>query len=248
MSGHSKWASIKHKKAAVDAQKGRVFTKMIREITVAVKHGGDNIDSNIRLRKAIDEAKNCNMPAENIKRAIQRGTGELPGVSYEEILYEGYGPAGVAVMANILTDNKNRTAAELRKIFQKYGGNMGEAGCVSWMFSSKGLIYIGKKRISEEDLMSVALDAGAEDIQSDDENFFHVVTSAHDMEKVKKAIEKIGIDKSEVTMLPKNYIKLEGHDAEQMMKMMNELDEHEDVQSVYANFDISEEEMQKAVL
>lgn len=248
MSGHSRWAGIKHKKAAIDAQRGKMFTKLIREITVAVKHGGENPDSNPRLRKAIEEARSYNMPADNIKRAIQRGTGELPGVTYEESVYEGYGPGGVAVMVRVLTDNKNRITSELRKIFSKNGGNLGEAGCVGWMFSPKGVISISKKRINEEDLMVLALEAGAEDIQADDENFYQIITVPADLEKVKKAMEKIGIEKSEITMLPQTYIKLGGETAEQMLRMMNELDDNEDVQAAFANFDIPDEILEKAIV
>lgn len=248
MSGHSRWAGIKHKKAVVDAQRGKIFTKLIREITVAVKHGGENPDSNPQLRKAIDEAKSYNMPSDNIKRAIQRGTGELPGVTYEECIYEGYGPGGVAVMVRALTDNKNRVASEIRKIFSKNGGNLGEAGCVSWMFSPKGIISISKKRITEEDLMTLALESGAEDIQTDDDNFYQIITSPADLEKVKKVIEKIGIEKSEITMMPQTYIKLNGRSAEQMLHLMNELDDNEDVQAVFANFDIPDEILEKAVV
>lgn len=248
MSGHSRWAGIKHKKAAIDAQRGKMFTKLIREITIAVRQGGDNPDSNPRLRKAIEEAKSYNMPADNIKRAVQRGTGELPGVTYEECVYEGYGPGGVAVIIKALTDNKNRVASEIRKIFSKHGGNLGEAGCVSWMFSPKGLISLSKKRVTEEDLMTLALEAGAEDIQADDENFYHIVTPPADLEKVKKAMEKIGIEKSEITMLPQTYVKLEGGAAEQMLRLMNELDDNEDVQTVFANFDIPDEILDKAVV
>ena len=248
MSGHSRWAGIKHKKAAIDAQRGKIFTKLIREITVAVKHGGENPEANPRLRKAIEEARGYNMPADNIKRAMQRGTGELPGVTYEECIYEGYGPGGVAVMVKVLTDNKNRITSELRKIFSRNGGSLGEAGCVNWMFSPKGLVSISKKRIGEEDLMTLALEAGAEDIQIDDENFYQIITSPADLERVKKSIEKIGIEKSEITMVPQTYIKLNGEMAEQMLRLMNELDDNEDVQQVYANFDIPDEVLEKAIV
>lgn len=246
MSGHSRWAGIKHKKAAVDVQKGKIFTKLIREITVAVRQSGDNVDSNHRLRKSIEEARSYNMPADNIKRAIQRGTGELPGVSYEECVYEGYGPGGVAVMVKVLTDNKNRITSELRKIFSKNGGNLGEAGCVNWIFSQKGLILISKKRINEEDLMVLVLESGAEDIQTDDENY-QIITSPTDFERVKKTIEKIGIEKSEITMIPQTYVKLNDGEAERMLRLMNELDDNEDVQAVFANFDIPDEIIEKTI-
>lgn len=248
MSGHSKWAGIKHRKAAVDAQRGKMFTKIIREITVAAKQGGGNPDTNPRLRKAIEDAKDYNMPANNIKRAIQRGTGELEGVSYEECIYEGYGPGGVAVMVKVLTDNRNRVTSELRKIFSQHNGNLGEAGCVSWMFSQKGLISISKKRIAEEDLMALTLESGVEDIQTDDKDFYQIIISPSDFEKVKDAMKKIGIEKSEITMVPKTYIKLEGQQAEQMLHLMNALDDNEDIQAVYANFDIPDEIIEKVMV
>jgi len=246
MSGHSKWAGIKHKKALVDAHRGKIFTKLIREITTAAKQGGGNIDANPRLRQAIEEARYYNMPSDNIKKAIQRGTGELPGVSYEECIYEGYGPEGVAVMVRVLTDNRNRTTSELRKIFAQNGGSLGEAGCVGWIFSQKGLISISKKRINEEDLIALAIEGGAEDIQTDDKDFYHIITPLSEIERVKKVLEKIGIEKSEITMVPSTYIRLEGEKAEQMLKLMNELDENDDVQAVYANFDIPDEILEKA--
>lgn len=245
MSGHSKWAGIKHKKAAVDAQKGRLFTKIIREIAIAARQGGGISDTNPRLRKAIDNARGANMPQANITKAIQRGTGELPGVNYEECIYEGYGPGGVAVLIEGTTDNKNRSTSEIRKIFNRFGGNLGENGCVSWMFSQKGLIQIDKKKIEEEELMNLAIEAGAEDFASDDEDVYEIITDPGSLEKVKKPIERIGTELAEVTMVPKTYIKLDGKHAEQMLRLMDALEEHEDVQKVYANFDIPKEIMEK---
>jgi YebC/PmpR family DNA-binding regulatory protein len=241
MSGHSKWAGIKHKKAKVDAQRGRVFTKVIREITVAARVGGGDPVGNPRLRLAIDKAKAVNMPQDNIKRAIQKGTGELPGVSYEEYVYEGYGPGGVAVLLEVLTDNKNRTAPEIRKIFVKHGGNLGESGCVAWMFEKKGLIQVEAARTDEDRLFGVALEAGAEDVRQSD-NLFEVITAPKDLERVKESLakEKIEIAEGEVTMLPQSTVKLEGKQAHQMLQLMEGLEEHDDVQNVYANFDIPE--------
>ncbi|OIO00674.1 YebC/PmpR family DNA-binding transcriptional regulator [Candidatus Desantisbacteria bacterium CG_4_10_14_0_8_um_filter_48_22] len=247
MSGHSKWASIKHKKADLDAQRGKAFTKIIKEIVTAARQSGGNPDSNPRLRQAIADARENNMPSENVKKAIQRGTGELPGISYEESVFEGYGPNGVAVMVKVLTDNKNRATSEVRKIFMRNGGNLGEAGCVNWIFSQKGLIYISKKRVTEEDLMTIAIENGAEDVQADDKEMYHIITETKDLEKIKKSFEKIGTDKAEVTMIPSSYVKLEGGKAEQMIRMMNELDEQDDVQEVFANFDIPDEIFEKAM-
>jgi YebC/PmpR family DNA-binding regulatory protein len=247
MSGHSKWATTKHKKAAADAKRGKVFTKIIREITVAAKMGGGDPEGNPRLRTAILKAKENNMPADNIKKAIQKGTGELPGVSYEEITYEGYGPGGVAIIIQIMTDNKNRTVSEIRHLLSKSGGNMGESGSVSWMFQKKGYLSIEKQKADEEKLMSVALDAGAEDIRSDDPTIFEVITTPADFEKVKKAMTDAGLTPSyaEVTFLPQTYIRLEGKEAEQMLRLMEALEDHDDVQNVYANFDIPDEVMAK---
>jgi YebC/PmpR family DNA-binding regulatory protein len=244
MSGHSKWASIKHKKAKVDAQRGRAFTKLIREITVAARTGGGDLTGNPRLRTAVLAAKAINMPADNIDRAIKKGTGELEGVNYEEIIYEGYGPGGVAVLAEVLTDNKNRTVGEIRKIFSRHGGNMGESGCVAFLFEKKGYIPVDAKKVDEEKLMSIALDAGAEDMQQED-GIFAITTAPRDCEKVREALAKAGIQplSAEVTALPKSTVKLEGKHAEQMLKLMEELEEHDDVQHAYANFDIPEEIM-----
>jgi len=244
MSGHSKWAGIKHKKAKVDAQRGRTFTKVIREITVAARVGGGDPGGNPRLRLAIDKAKAVNMPQDNIQRAILKGTGELPGVSYEEYVYEGYGPGGVAILLEVLTDNKNRTAPEIRKIFAKHGGNLGESGCVAWMFEKKGLIQVEAARTDEDRLFGVAIEAGAEDVRQSD-NFFEVITAPKDLERVKESLakEKIEIAEGEVTMLPQSTVKLEGKQAHQMLQLMEGLEEHDDVQNVYANFDIPEEIM-----
>jgi YebC/PmpR family DNA-binding regulatory protein len=244
MSGHSKWAGIKHKKAKVDAQRGRIFTKVIREITISARVGGGDLAGNPRLRLAIDKAKSVNMPQDNIQRAIQKGTGELPGVSYEEYVYEGYGPGGVAVLSEVLTDNKNRTAAEIRKIFAKHGASLGEAGCVAWMFEKKGLIQVEAAGTDEDQLFGVALEAGAEDVRRA-ENLFEVITAPKDLERVKECLakEKIEMATGEVTMLPQSTVKLEGRQAQQMLQLMEELEEHDDVQNVYANFDIPEEIM-----
>lgn len=245
MSGHSKWATTKRKKAIIDSARGKVFTKVIKEITVAAREGGGNIDANARLRSVVTKAKEANMPAENIKRAIQRGTGELPGVTYEEVMYEGYGPSGVAIIAKGLTDNKNRAASEIRSIFTKHGGNLGESGCVSWLFQKKGFLSIDKVKVSEDEAMSIALDAGALDI-STEESAYDITTSPEDMEKVKEAFNSKGIIPSvaEVTEIPSNYIKLEGKEAEQVLNMVEALEDNDDVQDVFANFDISDEVME----
>jgi YebC/PmpR family DNA-binding regulatory protein len=245
MSGHSKWATTKHKKAATDAKRGKIFTKITKEITVAAKLGGGDPDGNPRLRTAVAKGKSVSMPAENIKRAIQKGTGELPGVSYEEVTYEGYGPNGVAIIVEVLTDNRNRTVSEIRNIFSKAGGNMGEAGCVSWMFHKKGYIVVASAKADEEKLMSLALDAGAEDMQTEDDNFV-ITTAQSDFEKVKKALEDAGIplEVAEVTMVPQTYVKIDGEKvAGQMMRLMEAIEDNDDVQNVYANFDIPEEVM-----
>lgn len=244
MSGHSKWSGIKHKKAKVDAQRGRVFTKLIREVTVAARAGGGDPDGNPRLRLAVEKAKAVNMPQDNIQRAIQKGTGELPGTSYEEYIYEGYGPGGVAVLLEIVTDNKNRTAPEIRKAFAKYGGNLGESGCVAWMFDKKGLIQVDTSEADEDRLLGVVLEAGAEDVRRSDDTF-EVITAPKDLERVKESLtkEKIEIAEGEVTMLPQSTVKLEGKQAQQMLQLMETLEEHDDVQNVYANFDIPDEIM-----
>lgn len=244
MSGHSKWAGIKHKKAKADAQRGRLFTKVIREITAAARIGGGDPEGNPRLRTAIQAARAVNMPQENIIRAIKKGTGELPGVAYEECLYEGYGPGGVAVMLEVMTDNKNRTLAEIRKIFAKNGGSLGEAGCVGWMFEKKGLIQVEAAKAEEERLLTVALEAGAEDLRLS-ESTFEVITAPKELEGVKEALAQQGMEmaSAEVTMLPQSTVRLEGKQAQQMLRLMEELEEHDDVQNAYANFDIPEEIM-----
>jgi YebC/PmpR family DNA-binding regulatory protein len=244
MSGHSKWAGIKHKKAKVDAQRGRLFTKVIREITVAARAGGGDPSGNPRLRLAIEKAKSVNMPQDNIQRAIQKGTGELPGVSYDEYLYEGYGPGGVAVLVEAMTDNKNRTTPEIRKIFAKHGGNLGESGCVAWMFGKKGLIQVEASKTDEDRLFGVALEAGAEDVRRSD-NVFEIITAPKDLERVKAILakERIEITTGEVTMVPQSTVRLEGKQAQQVLNLTEELEEHDDVQNVHANFDIPEEIM-----
>ncbi len=245
MSGHSKWSTIKYKKGAADAKRGKVFTKLIKEITVAAKMGGGDPDSNPRLRSAIAAAKAENMPKENMDRAIKKGTGELEGVNYEEILYEGYGPGGAAVLVESLTDNKNRTVADIRFIFSKSGGSLGENGCVAWMFKAKGFIVVDKKEVDEDTLMEVALDAGAEDIAEDNGNF-EVTTSPAGFEQVKSALDKKGIKyvMAEISMIPDSNVKLEGKDAEQMLRLMDALEDNDDVQKVYSNFDIPDEVME----
>ncbi|QQS31977.1 MAG: YebC/PmpR family DNA-binding transcriptional regulator [Acidobacteriota bacterium] len=245
MSGHSKWHTIKHKKGALDAKRGKIFTKLIKEITVAARTGGSgDVDSNARLRKAVSDAKGQNMPNDTIDRAIKRGTGELEGASYDEVTYEGYGPNGVAVMVEGLTDNRNRTVAEIRHIFSKNGGNMGESGSVGWMFDKKGYIVVDKAAKSEDELFEIAIEAGAEDMQ-DDGDVFEIFTAPENFEAVNDAVKAAGIEPqvAEVTMIPQNYIKLEGADAKTMLKLYDALEDNDDVQKVYANFDIDESEM-----
>jgi YebC/PmpR family DNA-binding regulatory protein len=242
MSGHSKWSSIKHKKAAVDAKRGKIFTKLIKEIMVAAKMGGGDPDANPRLRSAIAAAKSDNLPKDKIERAILKGTGDLEGISYEESVYEGYGPGGAAVLVESLTDNKNRTVADVRHIFSKNGGNLGENGCVSWMFKKKGYLAIERSRVKEETLMEAALEAGAEDIQEDESNF-EVICEPDDFDTVKAAIDAAGIPciAAEITMLPDTTTNLVGKEAEQMFRLMEMLDDCDDVQKVYTNADIPEE-------
>lgn len=247
MSGHSKWSSIKHKKAAKDAKKGKLFTKLIKEITVAARMGGGDINANPRLRTAVLAARSASMPGDNIERAIKKGTGELEGVSYEEIQYEGYGPGGAAIMVQVLTDNKNRTVQEIRRIFTKHGGNLGENGCVAWMFDKKGLITVDKLKIDEDQLMSLSLDAGAEDVREED-GLFEIVTRPEEYEKVRERLqrEKVPVVGAQVTMVPKNTVTLDGQSAEQILKLTEELEDHDDVQTVAANFDIPNELLEKA--
>ena len=245
MSGHSKWSTIKRKKGATDAKRGKIFTKLIKEITVAARFGGGDPDANPRLRTAIAAAKSENMPKDNIERAIKKGTGDLEGVSYDEVMYEGYGPGGAAVLVESLTDNKNRTVADVRHIFSKSGGGLGEAGCVAWMFEKRGLLVLEKKNVDEEVLMEVALDAGAEDIR-DEESTFEVITAFEDFESVKKALDDKGLscDVAEITMLPQSTVKLEGKEAEQMLRLMEGLEDLDDVQKAYSNFDISDQTLE----
>ncbi len=246
MSGHSKWATIKRKKEKTDAERGKVFTKLIKELTVAARHGGGDPDGNPRLRTAILTAKAANMPAANIDRAIKKGTGELPGVSYEEVSYEGYGPGGVAILVEVTTDNKNRTVSEIRHIFDRYGGNLGEVGCVGWMFEKRGLILVEKAPVDEDKLLEIVLEAGAIDMKSEKE-YYEIVIPYNRFETVKQALDqnKIKYSSAEQTMLPQTTVKLEGKEAEQMLKLMEGLEDHEDVSKVYANFDIAEEIMEK---
>jgi YebC/PmpR family DNA-binding regulatory protein len=245
MSGHNKWSTIKHKKGAADAKRGKIFTKLIKEITVAAKIGGGDPDGNPRLRTAIDKAKGENMPKDNIERAIKKGTGGMEGVVYEETTYEGYGPGGVAVLVEVMTDNRNRTVSDVRSIFTKCNGNMGEAGCVSWMFDKKGLIVFSGETDFDA-LFEAALEAGAEDV-SDEDGQIEVTTDPGVFFDVRDALEKAGFksESAEVTMIPQTMVKLEGKQAESMLKMMERLEDNDDVQNVYANFDISEEEMEK---
>lgn len=247
MSGHSKWAGIKHKKAANDAKRGKIFTKLIKEITVAAREGGGNPDSNPRLRTAISNAKSQNMPMDKIETAILRGTGQLPGTNYEEFSYEGYGPNGVAIIVEVVTDNKNRSTADMRHIFSKNGGNLGERGCVSWMFNKRGLITVDKNKANEDDLIAIALDAGAEDVKSDDQSF-EIITAPEDFEKVKNAIQEAGIEigYSGISMIPQNTVKLEGKEAIQTLKLIETLEEYDDTQNVYSNFDIPDDIIEKA--
>ena len=248
MSGHSKWSTIKRKKGAADAKRGQAFSRLIKEVTIAARMGGGNPEGNPRLRTAVAAAKAENMPKDNIERAIKKGTGELEGVNYEEFTYEGYGPAGVAVYVEIMTDNKNRTAADVRHIFSKNNGNLGENGCVAWMFEKKGTFVYDKSEVDEEKLMEYVLDAGAEDI-SEEESTWVVMTDHKDFYSVKEAIDKIDALPSytvaEITMIPQNTVKVAGKEVEQVLRLMDALEECEDVQNAYANFDIPETELEK---
>jgi YebC/PmpR family DNA-binding regulatory protein len=242
MSGHSKWSTIKRKKGKADAERGRAFTRFIREITVAARNGGGDPESNPRLRSAVDAARSSNMPAVNIDKAIKRGTGELPGITYEEQSYEGYGPQGIAILIETLTDNKNRTTSEIRHILVRNGGHMGELGCVSWMFTQKGSITVEKGKVQEDELMTIALDAGAEDV-TDEKEFFDVVTAPADLEKIKSKLTEAGIpvQAAQLTKVPQTYVKLEGKHAEQTIRLMETIEDHDDVQKIYSNFDIPDE-------
>jgi len=244
MSGHSKWSSIKHKKAARDARRGKLFTKLIKEITIAARLGGGDLNANPRLRTAVTTAKTQSMPNDNIDRAIKKGTGELGGAQLEQVIYEGYGPGGVAIIIDVLTDNRNRFVAELRFILSRHGGNLGESGCVGWMFKRRGVISIEKSAADEDKLLELALDAGADDVVTDEDGY-QVMTSVESFGAVRDAIEKakIPVVSAEVMMVPENTVKVTGHTATQVLKLMEELEDHDDVQGVAANFDISEEEM-----
>jgi len=244
MSGHSKWSTIKHKKGRADAKRGKIFTKIIREITVAARGGGGDLDSNPRLRAAVGAAKAANMPADNIKRAIQRGTGELPGVNYEEMSFEGYGPGGVAVMLELLTDNRNRTTPEIRHLFSKNGGNLGENGCVSWLFTRQGLILLPRTpEMVDDEMMEIFLESGATDFDIEDEDYYRVVTSPDELHAVKERLETAGleVEAAQMEMEPSSTTRLEGKVAQQMIRLMEAFEDHDDVQNVWANFDIDDE-------
>lgn len=245
MSGHSKWSSIKHKKGRMDTQRGKIFTKLIKEITVAARAGGGDPGANPRLRTAVQGAKDANMPADNIDRAIKKGTGELPGVKYEEFMYEGYGPNGVAILVETLSDNKNRTTADIRHIFGKYNGRLGEAGCVAWIFEQRGLILVDEEKCDEDTLLSVTLEAGAEDVKSE-EGTFEVVTTPADFEQVRQAIVDGGVEyiQAEITKMPQSLVKLDGSEARKTLRLVEALEDHDDVQKVHANFDIDESIME----
>ena len=246
MSGHSKWASIKHKKAATDAKRGAAFTKVIREITAAAKDGGGNTETNVRLRAAIQRAKIINMPANNVENAIKKGTGELPGIVYESTVFEGYASGGVALLVEVLTDNKNRTTAEIRNLLSKKNGSMAGAGSTAWMFTKKGFISVAKDKVKEDELMDIVLEAGAEDLKSEGDNY-EITCPPSAFESVKSALEakKIPAQTAEITMLPNSTVKVEGEAAKQVLALMESLEEHEDVQAVYANFDIADEVLEK---
>jgi YebC/PmpR family DNA-binding regulatory protein len=246
MSGHSKWATIKRKKGKLDAERGKTFTKLIREITVAAREGGGDLESNARLRTAVAAAKAANMPADNIKRGILKGTGELEGTHYEQSTYEGYGPGGVAVLVEVLTDNKNRTVAEVRHVFTRHNGSLGEVGCVGWMFDRKGYIVVDKDTIGEDELMEKALEAGASDFVVGDDTY-EIYTEFTDFDRVRTALEKDGVKiaTAEINMIPQSTVKIDGKQAEQMLKLYEDLEDHDDVQKVFANFDIDEATMLK---
>jgi len=242
MSGHSKWHSIKHKKMATDQKRGKIFTKLIKEIMVATKMGGANPETNPRLRMAIEKAKSYNMPNDNIQRAIKKGSGAEGGVNYEQVSYEGYGPGGVAIYVEVLTDNKNRTASEIRSIFSRHNGNLGGQGSVAWIFERKGLITVKKEKSEEDKLFEIVLEAGAEDMKTEKDTY-EIITTPENFENVKKALQdnQIEIENASVTLIPKNTVKVEGKEAEQLLKLLDDLEEDEDVQGVYANFDIPDE-------
>jgi YebC/PmpR family DNA-binding regulatory protein len=247
MSGHSKWSTIKRKKGKADAERGKVFTKLIKEITVAARQGGGDPAGNARLRTAVAGAKLANMPAANIERAIQKGTGELPGTVYEEYTYEGYGPSGAAIFLEVMSDNKNRTTSELRHVFSRHGGNLGEAGCVAWLFDPKGVITVAKSAVGEDRLLEVVLDAGGEDVNSEADDAFEVYTAIADLESVARALEtaKIPVLSRELSRIPQTRVMLEEADAVKLMKLLDALEDHDDVQKVYSNFDASPETMDR---
>src|SRR5688500_6997081 len=248
MSGHSKWHTIKHKKGAADAKRGKIFTRIIKELTVAARNGGGDPDMNPRLRTIIAEAKAHNMPADNIKRAIRRGTGEEEGVMYDEVMYEGYGPGGAAILVETLTDNRNRTVSELRHAFSKYGGNLGEANSVAWMFDRKGLITVAKAKAEEETLMGAVLEAGADDMKEEGDAW-EISSAVETHQAVVDAVKALGVDpdSAEVAMLPQNYVKLEGKQAQQMLKLMEFLEDHDDTKNVWSNFDVEEQEIEASL-
>jgi YebC/PmpR family DNA-binding regulatory protein len=248
MSGHSKWHTIKHKKGAADAKRGKVFTRIIKELTVAARNGGGDPDTNPRLRTIVAEAKANNMPRENIERAIRRGTGEEPGVSYEEVTYEGYGPGGVAILIDTLTDNKNRTVGEIRHLLSKHAGNLAAENSVAWMFTRKGQVVVEKGKVDEEQLLAAALEAGADDM-NDDESGWEIVCAPESFETVRDAVKRLGIEPASaaVAMIPQNYVKLVGKEAQQMLKLMEAIEDHDDVQHVWANFDVEEKEIEASL-
>lgn len=247
MGGHSHWAGIKHKKAITDAKKGKVYTKIIREITIAAKMGGGDPNANPRLRKAIDDAKANNMPSDNVKRAIQKGTGELPGATFEELVFEGYGPGGVAVIADGTSDNKNRTTSEIRRLFANHGGNLGESGSVGWIFETRGYLTVRKSAVAEDTLMDLVLDAGADDLKSDEADVYEIFCSPQAFEAVKSALAAKGIptDSAEVTKIPKTEVPLDETQAGRVLALIEELEAHDDIKSVYANFDIPDQVLAK---
>jgi YebC/PmpR family DNA-binding regulatory protein len=244
MSGHNKWSTIKHKKGRADAKRGKIFTKIIREIMVSAREAGGDPDANPRLRAAVTAAKAANMPAANIKRAIQRGTGELPGTSYEQVQYEGYGPGGVAVLLEVLTDNRNRTTPEIRHLFSKHGGNLGENGCVSWVFNRKGMILVPRSEDLDEDrIMELVLGAEAEDLDADDQDYYRISTVAEDLHRIKERLEAEGVtvEAAQISMEPSTTTRVEGKQAQQTIRLLEAFDDHDDVQNVWANFDIDDE-------
>jgi YebC/PmpR family DNA-binding regulatory protein len=246
MSGHSKWSSIKHKKAAKDARRGKLFTKLIKEITVAARMGGGDVNANPRLRTAVTTARQNSMPTDNIERAIKKGTGELEGVTYDEVVYEGYGPGGVAMLVQVLTDNRNRTVAEIRSAFQKHGGNLGESGCVAWKFQKRGLLTVERARADEDRVMEVALDAGADDVREAGD-LLEVLTAPERFEAAREALERAGVAvaSAEVTMVPQSTVPITGKSAEHMVRLLEALEDHDDVQSVSSDMDIAAEELER---